>query len=116
MGQLQDADALERPHERVSHGRHKLPQLPPPPPAHQHGRELGAQVLPFYLFADRWAARDQMGLLIKATQQELTAVDDRTVVVRFAEKRGRDVPLFVAALPIFSETNPQFDVLQKPFG
>ena len=30
------------------------------------------------------------------------AADDRTVVARFAEKRGRDVPLFVAALPIFS--------------
>jgi microcin C transport system substrate-binding protein len=30
------------------------------------------------------------------------AADDRTVVVRFAEKRGRDVPLFVAGLPIFS--------------
>jgi microcin C transport system substrate-binding protein len=30
------------------------------------------------------------------------ASDDRTVIVRFAEKRGRDVPLFVAALPIFS--------------
>jgi microcin C transport system substrate-binding protein len=30
------------------------------------------------------------------------AADDRTVIVRFAEKRGRDVPLFVAALPIFS--------------
>jgi microcin C transport system substrate-binding protein len=32
------------------------------------------------------------------------AADDRTVVVRFSEKRGRDVPLFVAALPIFSRT------------
>ena len=32
------------------------------------------------------------------------ATDDRTVIVRFAEKRGRDVPLFVAALPIFSRT------------
>ena len=30
------------------------------------------------------------------------AVDDRTVVVRFAENRARDVPLFVAGLPIFS--------------
>jgi microcin C transport system substrate-binding protein len=30
------------------------------------------------------------------------AVDDRVVVVHFADKRGRDVPLFVAALPIFS--------------
>src|SRR5215831_16050593 len=28
---------------------------------------------------DRWAARDQMGLLIRTSQQELTAVDDRTV-------------------------------------
>jgi microcin C transport system substrate-binding protein len=30
------------------------------------------------------------------------AIDDATVVVRFAEKRARDVPLFVAGLPIFS--------------
>ncbi len=30
------------------------------------------------------------------------AADDHTVVARFAEKRGRDVPLFVAGLPIFS--------------
>jgi microcin C transport system substrate-binding protein len=30
------------------------------------------------------------------------ATDDATVVVRFAAGRGRDVPLYVAALPIFS--------------
>src|SRR5215813_11713466 len=30
------------------------------------------------------------------------AADDATVVVRFSEKRARDVPLFVAGLPIFS--------------
>jgi microcin C transport system substrate-binding protein len=30
------------------------------------------------------------------------AADDRTAIVRFAEKRGRDVPLFAAGLPIFS--------------
>ena len=30
------------------------------------------------------------------------AADDTTVVARFAEKRARDVPLFVAGLPIFS--------------
>ncbi|MEA2907814.1 MAG: microcin transport system substrate-binding protein [Alphaproteobacteria bacterium] len=30
------------------------------------------------------------------------AVDDATVVAHFAPKRGRDVPLFVAQLPIFS--------------
>lgn len=32
-----------------------------------------------------------------------TAPDDATLVVTFAEKRGRDVPLFVASLPIFSK-------------
>jgi microcin C transport system substrate-binding protein len=31
------------------------------------------------------------------------AADDATLVVTFAEKRARDVPLFVASLPIFSE-------------
>jgi microcin C transport system substrate-binding protein len=31
------------------------------------------------------------------------AADDATVVVRFAEKRARDVPLFVAGMPIFSK-------------
>jgi len=31
------------------------------------------------------------------------AADDATVVVRFKEKRARDVPLFVAGLPIFSK-------------
>jgi len=31
------------------------------------------------------------------------ASDDRTVVARFKPKRGRDVPLFVAGLPIFSK-------------
>ena len=30
------------------------------------------------------------------------AADDATLVVKFAEKRARDVPLFVASLPIFS--------------
>ncbi|MDN4986873.1 extracellular solute-binding protein [Bradyrhizobium arachidis] len=31
------------------------------------------------------------------------ALDDATVVVNFAEKRARDVPLYVAGLPIFSK-------------
>ena len=39
------------------------------------------------------------------------AVDDLTVIVRFAEKRGRDVPLFVASLPIFSRAYYS----QRPF-
>ncbi len=34
--------------------------------------------------------------------EEAQAADDRTVVVHFAPKRARDVPLFVASLPIFS--------------
>jgi microcin C transport system substrate-binding protein len=49
------------------------------------------------------------------------AVDDGTVVVRFAAKRARDVPLFVAALPIFSRTyyaGRAFDetTLEPPLG
>src|SRR4029077_20548486 len=49
------------------------------------------------------------------------AVDDRPVVCRFGEKRARDVPLFVAALPIFSKTyysSKPFDqsTLDVPLG
>ena len=49
------------------------------------------------------------------------ATDERTVVVRFADKRGRDVPLFVAALPIFSRayySKKNFDesTLDVPLG
>jgi microcin C transport system substrate-binding protein len=49
------------------------------------------------------------------------ATDDATVLVRFAEKRGRDVPLFVAGLPIFSRTfysSHEFDetTLEPPLG
>ena len=49
------------------------------------------------------------------------APDERTVVVRFADKRGRDVPLFVAGLPIFSRayySKQPFDqsTLEIPLG
>jgi microcin C transport system substrate-binding protein len=49
------------------------------------------------------------------------ALDDATVVVRFAPNRARDVPLFVAALPIFSRTyysSHPFDetTLEAPLG
>jgi microcin C transport system substrate-binding protein len=49
------------------------------------------------------------------------AVDERTVVARFADKRGRDVPLFVAGLPIFSKAyyaKQPFDqsTLEAPLG
>jgi microcin C transport system substrate-binding protein len=49
------------------------------------------------------------------------APDERTVVVRFAENRGRDVPLFVAALPIFSRAyyskkNFEESTLDIPLG
>ena len=40
----------------------------------------------------------QMRDMVKAE-----ALDDATLVVTFAEKRARDVPLFVASLPIFSQ-------------
>ncbi len=49
------------------------------------------------------------------------AADDATVVVRFAEKRARDVPLFAASMPIFSRAyyaNRPFDEssLDVPLG
>jgi microcin C transport system substrate-binding protein len=52
---------------------------------------------------------------------DVEAVDAVTVVVRFAPKRGRDVPLFVAGLPIFSRayyTGKAFEesTLDVPLG
>jgi microcin C transport system substrate-binding protein len=49
------------------------------------------------------------------------ATDDRTVIARFAENRARDVPLFVAGLPIFSRayySKKSFDesTLDIPLG
>lgn len=49
------------------------------------------------------------------------ALDDATLVVTFAEKRARDVPLYVATLPIFSKayyTTRPFDetTLEIPLG
>jgi microcin C transport system substrate-binding protein len=49
------------------------------------------------------------------------AVDEATLIVRFAPKRGRDVPLFVAQLPIFSRAyyaTKSFDetTLDVPLG
>jgi microcin C transport system substrate-binding protein len=49
------------------------------------------------------------------------AIDDATVVIRFAAKRARDVPLFVATLPIFSRayySSRPFDetTLEVPLG
>ncbi len=43
--------------------------------------------------------QQQMRDMIKAE-----AADDATLVVTFAEKRARDVPLYIASLPIFSKT------------
>lgn len=50
--------------------------------------------------------RQQLRDMVKAE-----ALDDATLVVVFAPKRGRDVPLYVASLPIFSKT--YYD--KKPF-
>ena len=51
----------------------------------------------------------------------IEAADDATVVVRFKEGRGRDVPLFVASMPIFSRayySKREFDetTLEVPLG
>src|SRR6185503_6167184 len=49
------------------------------------------------------------------------AVDDETVVLKFAPKRARDVPLFAASLPIFSRAyysthNFEETTLEIPLG
>jgi microcin C transport system substrate-binding protein len=48
------------------------------------------------------------------------ALDDATVAVTFAPKRARDVPLYVAGLPIFSKayyaTHPFSESLDAPLG
>jgi microcin C transport system substrate-binding protein len=62
--------------------------------------------------------------IIQQSMQDVVVVeatDDATVVVRFAIKRGRAVPVFVAALPIFSRayyaTRPfEASTLDAPLG
>jgi len=62
-----------------------------------------------------------MVLLQMRDMLTVEAIDDATLVVTFAEKRGRDVPLYIATLPIFSKayyaTRP-FDetTLEVPLG
>ena len=47
----------------------------------------------------------------------VSTVGERTVPRVVIGAAGRDTSVLgAAALPIFGETNPQFDVLQKPFG
>lgn len=53
--------------------------------------------------------------------KSVEAAGDATLVVTFAEKRGRDVPLFVASMPIFSRAyyaNRKFDesTMDVPLG
>jgi microcin C transport system substrate-binding protein len=62
--------------------------------------------------------------IIQQRLREMTGVeaaDDQTLIVRFVEKRARDVPLFVAGLPIFSRAyykSHNFDetTLEIPLG
>lgn len=53
--------------------------------------------------------------------ENIAAADDETLAVRFTEKRGREIPLFVASLPIFSRTyytakNFEESTLEIPLG
>ncbi len=66
------------------------------------GSQLTAQDAAFSLTALKTKGHP---LIIQQMRDMLTATapDDATLVVTFAEKRGRDVPLFVAGLPIFSK-------------
>jgi microcin C transport system substrate-binding protein len=84
------------------------------------GSKLTAQDAAFSLMALKTKGHPlivvQMRDLVKAE-----ASDDATLIVTFAEKRARDVPLFVVSLPIFSQayyaTHP-FDesTLDIPLG
>jgi hypothetical protein len=61
------------------------------------------------------------GLWQQHQKARAEATDDATVVIRFAAHRARDVPLFVAALPIFSRSYyaaRRFDetTLEVPLG
>jgi microcin C transport system substrate-binding protein len=66
------------------------------------GTKLAAQDAAFSLMALKTKGHplvlQQMRDMVKAE-----APDDATLVVTFAEKRARDVPLYVASLPIFSK-------------
>jgi microcin C transport system substrate-binding protein len=84
------------------------------------GSKLTAQDVAFSLMTLKTKGHplilQQMRDMLKAE-----ALDDATLVVTFAEGRGRDVPLFVVSLPIFSQayyaTRP-FDesTLDTPLG
>jgi microcin C transport system substrate-binding protein len=79
--------------------------------AHFHdGTKLTAQDAAFSLNALKEKGhpiiRQQLRDMVKAE-----AVDDATLVVVFAPKRGRDVPLYAASLPIFSKAYYE----KKPF-
>ncbi len=67
------------------------------------GSKLTARDVAFSLNILKGKGHPMIGLqtrdMIKAE-----ASDDATVVVTFAEKRARDVPLYVASLPIFSQS------------
>lgn len=67
------------------------------------GSKLTAQDVAFSINILKEKGHPMVGLqtrdLVKAE-----APDDATVVVTFKENRGRDVPLYVAGLPIFSRT------------
>jgi microcin C transport system substrate-binding protein len=84
------------------------------------GSKLTAQDVAFSLTALKQKGHP---LIIAQLRDMLTAEapDDATVVISFAEKRARDVPLYVAGLPIFSKayyaTRP-FDesTLDTPLG
>jgi microcin C transport system substrate-binding protein len=65
------------------------------------GSRLTAQDVAFSLNTLRGKGHPMIGLQMR-DMIKAEAPDDTTVVVTFAEKRGRDVPLYVVSLPIFS--------------
>src|SRR5262249_49329219 len=70
-------------------------------PRFHDGSALTAHDVAFSLKTLKEQGHPQITIMLRDLI-DAEAADERTVVVRFKEKRARDVPLFVAALPIFS--------------
>jgi microcin C transport system substrate-binding protein len=84
------------------------------------GSKLTAQDVAFSLTALKEKGHPLIVVQLR-DMLKVEAPDDATVVVSFAEKRARDVPLFVAGLPIFSKayyaTRPfEESTLDTPLG
>ena len=84
------------------------------------GTPITAADVAFSLSTFKEKGHPNIGVVLR-DMEAVEVVDDRTVALRFKATRARDVPLFAAALPIFSRayySNRKFDEtsLEPPLG